>query len=37
MVVSHTESEKKALPPPLSMLGLGTAAQAINLHKCVPS
>lgn len=35
MVRAHTESEKKALPPPLSMLGIGTAAQAINLHKYV--
>jgi hypothetical protein len=33
MVRAHTESEKKALPPPLSLLGCSTAAHAINWHK----
>lgn len=35
MVRAHTEAEKKALPPPLSMLGCSTAAHSINLHKLV--
>jgi len=35
MVRSHTEAEKKALPPPLSLLGCSTAAHSINLHKAL--
>ncbi len=33
MVRAHTEAEKKALPPPLALLGCSTAAHAINWHK----
>lgn len=35
MVRSHTKSEQKALPPPLSLLGCSTAAHSINLHKAL--